>query len=196
MLETKNTMMETIESLNDVIENIDLNLLTNIGETTNLKLYDIVYNYCDIEDFEDLFYDFCEVEYDMFTEYLNGLDLKMTHIGNTSSFYIESNRKDFYSCYYQDEYEGKDNKEKLQLLLDNEANLYSLYCDEIIFKDGKVYSIDEDCVDDEDIKFYTRELLDTIEIINNINRAYKVIENFKNKQIELFKEFLKLNEEY
>ena len=113
MLETKNTMMETMKGLNEVIRNINLNSLSNIGETTNLKLYDIVYNYCDIEDFEDLFYDFCEVEYDMFTEYLNTLDLKITHIGNTSAFYIESNRKNFYSDYYQCEYEGKDNKEKL-----------------------------------------------------------------------------------
>ena len=196
MLETKNTMMETIESLNNVIESINLNSLSNIGETTNLKLYDIAFDYCDIEDFEELFYYFCEVEYNMFIEYLNTLDLKMTHIGNTSSFYIESTRKDFYSDYYQDEYEGKDNKEKLQLLLDNEANLYSLYCDEIIFKDGKVYSIDTDCIDKEDIKFYTRELLDTIEIIRDINKAYEYIENFKNKQIELFKEFLEFNEEY
>ena len=75
-------------------------------------------------------------------------------------------------------------------------NLYGLYCDEIIFKDGKLYSIDEDCIDDEDIKFYTRELLDTIEIIRDINKAYEYIENFKNKQIELFKEFLEFNKEY
>ena len=196
MLETKNTMMETIESLNNVIESINLNSLSNIGETTNLKLYDIAFDYCDIEDFEELFNYFCEVEYNMFIEYLNTLDLKMTHIGNTSSFYIESTRKDFYSDYYQDEYEGKDNKEKLQLLLDNEANLYSLYCDEIIFKDGKVYSIDTDCIDKEDIKFYTRELLDTIGIIRDINKAYEYIENFKNEQIELFKEFLEFNKEY
>ena len=193
MLETKNTMMETIESLNDVIENINLNSLSNIGKTTNLKLYDIAFNYSNIEDFEDLFYNFCEINYDAFIEYLDELDLKMTHIGNTSSFYIESNRKDFYSCYYQSEYEEKSNEEKLQLILNNEANLYGLYCDEIIFKNGKVYSIDKDYMDDEDIKFYTRELLDTIEIIKNINKAYEFIDNFKNEQIELFREFLEFN---
>ena len=68
MLETKNTMMETMKGLNDIIESINLNSLSNIGETTNLKLYDIAFNYSNIEYFEYLFNEFCESSYDVFIE--------------------------------------------------------------------------------------------------------------------------------
>lgn len=180
----------------------------------NLKLYDANYYFMSDEmkkDFPltyadnagrneyDDFYFFCEDNYDMFKEDLQesfGIDFsKMCYyIGRTSSFYLHDDTIEL------DRYDDID----IDVTIENFICEYynDNYCN---IENGSI-KIDEYYLDHEDID-YSEEIEDELDyIINDIYNdvvnyckdiitVYDIIKNFKDNQVEYFKEYLEIQEE-
>lgn len=180
----------------------------------NLKLYDAFYYFMSDEmkkDFPltyadntgrneyDDFYFFCEDSYNTFKEDLKenfGIDFSkmQNYIGRTSSFYLHDssiveleNNKNRYEgiCFDGTIYQAID------YYFNNE------YGNFIDIKDGKVI-IDndnlEDCENELDYiisDFYN----DIVGYCKDIITVYEIIKNFKDNQVEYFKEYLECQEE-
>lgn len=179
----------------------------------DLKLYD-VYFYCDSKDMRDnfplcyennnvilsYFNDFCDLEYEFFTEDLRELydidfEKIIKQLGRSSSFYLHDlfNFNDL----------NKNIDYVLTDLYDNINGGYDLYY--IDFKDGKLYILDNN--DDYFYNDYTEEIEnaldyfiddfynDVIKNTKDILIVYNAIKYFKENQIEYFKDYLKNEEE-
>ena len=172
---------------------------------TNLKLYDAFYYMCDDfradypltaanDDNIDLFYDFCQIEYDMFLE-----DLKVNdsiefeklqkYIGHTSSFKLDKKES-----VITDRYDNIDIADSIYNLIADEYNdtLRISYTPD----QGVKISIDPEYEELElqlckyiyayDITFYkavTEEYADTI-------TAYKRLQAYKDGQVDSIKAYL------
>ena len=182
-------LKNSIKKFNELIANFDLNLLDNLGETTNLKLYDIVHEYGDMNYFYNVFNEFCQCEFDHFEEMLSCNNLKMTHINRTSSFYIEHENFDFFSLNYASDFEGKTHLEKLELFILNEINqLFDI--EDITLFANSIIKVNEDWVDPEDIDMLINEIESTTDILKDLKCMYDYIESFKERQCEIFAEFI------
>lgn len=160
-------MKELVRKFDELVEGMDLG---KVGSLTNLKLYDIAmdksYN-------SDLFYDFCQEQYDTFVE---ELEVKMKHVGNTSWFRIDFEDGIYGNAYSYDDYDKKADKKKMLL---NEF-LYSL-------------NVEEDNLEDEYVGYehiLFKELNDFIDGLKTIISTYTYIETYKQNQLQYWKEFL------
>ena len=92
-------LKKAIERLNETIGKIDLDLFKNFGELTNLKLHQVCHMFYNMENFEGIFTEFCMSEYEHFEEVLKANNLVKTHIGRTSSFYLEHEHFELFEKY-------------------------------------------------------------------------------------------------
>jgi hypothetical protein len=194
---TKETLKQAKQELNKIFDYIKENNDALTGYT-DLKLHDAsFYCYRDMQndfplcyatyshndDFYDYFYRFCESSFDQFTEDLNEkrIDFEKTidRIGHTSKFYCyaghdenaETMINDFIYSEYGDEYEIK-----------NGAFSFSHYYGVSEIINGLEYFVKNAFND------FKAKTADAITI-------YKYIEDFKQNQIEYFKEYLTFYED-
>ena len=166
----------------------------------NLKLYDIAF----INNLDDeLFNEFCSIEYDYFQDYLKANNTKLQYIGNTSTFYLQDDdehidkddyyymnincddRKALYIIYLALQYEyGYDFNIFDIFKFDNDNKAIDVNVNEIkyIIEEYKHYLIKED------FKTLIYNYIDK----NLINLLYvaNYIDNFKKNQIENYNAFL------
>lgn len=180
-----NEIKKETEKLNRQFMNIKSHV-EKLGYT-NVKLHDVSFT---LETEEDMstFNSFCELEFDEFTEYLKDNGLEMEHLGTTSSFKIipKSVMTDFELFDVQDNEDIFDvlgyglNELEDVFLSDNFEEYYSNLNDDI-----------EDLQDDLQAEF--EELQDSLyymfKDLKAVRKGYKYITDFKNNQLELFKEF-------
>ena len=150
-------LRNSIKKFNETIANFDLGLVEHLGETTNLKLYDIVSEFLDMNYFYNIFNDFCECEFEHFTEMLSCNNIKMTHIGNTSSFYLEHENFNLFEYNYYHEFADKSPLEKLEMLILNEINQMFDVNDFTLFANS-ILEVNEDYIDHEDIDMLINEI--------------------------------------
>ena len=182
-------LRNSIKKFNEVVANFDLSLLDHLGETTNLKLYDIVYKYEDMNYFYNVFNEFCQCEYEHFLEMLKCNNIVMEHIGNTSSFYLNYENFNLFEYNYYHEFENKTPFEKLELLILNEINQLFDVEDVTLFANS-IIKVDEDYISPEDIDMLTDEIESTTDILKDLKCMYNYIESFKERQCEIFAEFI------
>lgn len=156
-----------VRKFDELVEGMDL---SKIGTLTNLKLYNISMD----ESYDsDLFYEFCQEQYDGFVE---ELEVKMKHVGNTSWFRIDFENGLYGNVYSYDDYDEKSDKKKMLI----EEFLYSLNVDED--------NLDEEYDGYERILF--KELNDFVEGLKTIVETYTYIETYKTNQLQHWSEFL------
>lgn len=163
----------------------------------NLKLHDASYyawsakeDYPEIEDdMTDIFYLFCEVSYDQMLEYFEeqGYDFEnRSYIGHTSSFYLDKG-------YQFDRISDMDNL--LYNVIEKNGYAYDITPE---IKDGKLDETDE-WFDEtsENIQYIASDefLEDLNKDISPIIGMYEYIKDFKENQVEYFKEFLEYKRE-
>ena len=174
---------------------------------TNLKLYDVSFYVGDDEKLLNDFANFCECEYDYFQYWLEENMLQTEYIGRTSSFkfyggYAESNFYDF------DIYDMKDDENIFDTLgFGFESELETLFNSNDFYQ--AYYNLENDLnydlLDCDDLDDLETGLEDTIEELEEylqsyykeikaVKRAYKWLENYKDNQVENFKDFVENNE--
>ena len=166
----------------------------------NLKLYDIA----TMDNLDDeLFYEFCTIEYDYFQDYLKANNTKLQYIRNTSTFYLQdddehinkedyyyldvncNNRKALYIIYLALQYEyGYDFNIFDIFEFDNDNKAIDINVNEIkyIIEEYKHYLIKED------FKTLIYNYIDN-NLMNLLYVADYII-NFKENQIENYNAFL------
>ena len=188
--ELMNTELKrALRQLNECIAKIDLDVLKVLGEATNLKLHKVCHEFYDMNYFENIFNDFCISEYEHFEEILKANNLVKTHIGRTSSFYIEHEHFELFDQYDQSTFEGKTPLEKLELVIKNEVAHWYDINDFNIFA-LSITSVNTDFIDFEDIDFLRMEIEGTLDIIQEIDRIYKYIEEYKESQCDHFMSYM------
>ena len=174
---------------------------------TNLKLYDIAYYAGSNEKLLSHFENYCHSEYDYFQYWLEENMLQTEYIGRTSSFkfyggYAESNFYDF------DIYDMKNDQNIFDTLgFGFESELETLFNSNDFYQ--AYYNLENDLnydlLDCDDLDDLETGLEDTIEELEEylqayykeikvVKRAYKWLENYKDNQIENFKDFVANNE--
>ena len=174
---------------------------------TDLKLHDVAFYVGDDEKLLNDFANFCECEYDYFQYWLEENMLQTEYIGRTSSFYFygghsESNFYDF------DIYDMKDDENIFDTLgFGFESELETLFNSNDFYQ--AYYNLENDLnydlLDCDDLDDLETGLEDTIEEleeylqayykeIKDVKRAYKWLENYKDNQVENFKDFVENNE--
>lgn len=187
-----NLIIKANENLKRAIEVIKNNQAA--FESMNLKLHDVSYyswksaetNFPEIEeDMNDLFYDFCDVSYMFLEEDFNyyGYEWeKRQYIGRTSSFYLSGYQIRGYRT------ETEDIDDILYEVLEKNG-----YYDSIPdIKDGKI--VIDDYIEDSkaNIEYIGSEefIRDFNKEIDGIIKMYEYIKDFKDNQVEYFKEYL------
>ena len=174
---------------------------------TNLKLYDVSFYVGDDEKLLNDFANFCECEYDYFQYWLEENMLQTEYIGRTSSFrfyggYAESNFYDF------DIYDMKDDENIFDTLgFGFESELETLFNSNDFYQ--AYYNLENDlnydlldCDDLDDLETGLEDSIEELEEylqsyykeIKAVKRAYKWLENYKDNQVENFKDFVENNE--
>ena len=174
---------------------------------TNLKLYDIAYYAGSNEKLLSHFENYCHSEYDYFQYWLEENMLQTEYVGRTSSFkfyggYAESNFYDF------DIYDMKNDQNIFDTLgFGFESELETLFNSNDFYQ--AYYNLENDLnydlLDCDDLDDLETGLEDTIEELEEylqayykeikvVKRAYKWLENYKDNQIENFKDFVANNE--
>lgn len=204
---------EVMEKLNKAMKSVSVDKFNFIGTKTNLKMYDAFYEAKNSDDF----YDWCEMVYkhdyeEMLSEY--GID---THyIGRTSSFYFCS-RYGVYNIYNIDDYSDnsvyKTSLENKRLMMFQEFMDYKFGIDiefdstdldwdisEIVELSEIDWDMKYDLLEDEsienifglvDFNELSQEFEDfCCDELDGINKAYMWLENFKDNQVEYFKDWL------
>ena len=140
-----------------------------IGSLTDLKLHLVAMEEnCD----DELFNMFCQQEYDLFTE---ELEVEMKHVGRSSKFRIDYENGLYGNVYYYDDFVNASKKEKMKMLFQEFVYSECLY--DIFLEDNET----EESYIQERIKSYVGDL-------KIIDDTYKEIEDFKDRQIELWNE--------
>ena len=98
----KKTVLNLINGIVEDIKKDYQEVLSNvINVQYNLKLYDIAF----MDNLDDeLFYEFCSIEYGYFQDYLKANNTKLQYISNTSTFYLQDddehiNKDDYYQYH-------------------------------------------------------------------------------------------------
>lgn len=163
---------------------LDNKIVAYIGELTNLKLYDVFSYVMDEFDSEDkameIFDRFAEDMYEDFKLFEDDICIQRYYLGRTSSFFIDDCDTEIIDYYYANEYrEEKDIEKKKEMLID-----------EFIYT---WINADEDIIEEEynkgDIKILVDSFISFTEALNNIYKGYKYIEEFKENQVEIFKQW-------
>lgn len=187
-----NLIIKANENLKRAIEVIKNNQAA--FESMNLKLHDTSYyswksaetDFPEIEeDMNDLFYDFCDVSYMFLEEDFkeNGYEWeKRQYIGRTSSFYLSGYQIRGYRTETED----------IDSILYEIIEKYGYYDSIPDIQDGKIV-IDEYIEDSKaNIEYIASEefIQDFNKEISGILKMYEYIKDFKDNQVEYFKEYL------
>lgn len=165
---------------------LDNDVVAYVGQLTNLKLYGVFSYVMDMFDSEDkameIFDSFTEDMHEEFKLFEEDICTQRYYLGRTSSFFIDNCDTEIIDYYYANEYrEEKDIEKKKEMLID-----------EFIYT---WINADEDIIEEEynkgDIKILVDSFISFIEALNNIYKCYKYIEEFKEKQVEIFKQWYK-----
>lgn len=173
--------------INEIISK--LRVLNNY---TDLKLHNLYYNNennfkLSQEKFDILFYEFCNIEFDTFVEFLRDLNIdfwELKTIRNTSCFYcLDKNLYNIDNVFTMllegIGYECNDHEILYINYIDNEKYKY-------IFNHNHFY--------DNDYEYIYNNLLELEIQINNHMKLYDYIQEFKKNSIENFKKFLEISE--
>lgn len=190
ILNAFNQKLETIRE-NSVIYSEILN------DSRNLKLYELAsFEGLEENDFEG----FCMDSYNSFEEYLKELGVEKKYIGRTSTFYLNGHYFDMYKY----DYHGQINPKKITYLICEYSGLDTDYITiddtglitdlvPVKMSDGSYISWEEYFLKDTDLNSHINDLTyyaDTfLSDIDAIRTAYEYIDNFKDNQIEIFKEW-------
>lgn len=186
-----NLIIKANENLNEVVQIIRNNQAA--FESMNLKLYDTSYYSCSEaetdfpeieEDMNDLFYDFCDISYHFMVEDFNmyGYEWeKRQCIGRTSSFYLSGYQIRGYRT------ETEDIDDILYSIIEQVG-----YPDIPDIEDGQIVINDytEDCIDNLEYIGSEEFIQDFNKEISGILKMYEYIKDFKDNQVEYFKEYL------
>lgn len=202
--EIYNEYKPQIEKLNRQFKKLQKH--TQDLNATNLKLYDVAYYVGNDEKLLNHFNIFCDCEYEYFEEYLKENDLRIEHIGRTSSFYFLANYHLInYDCDIYDMKEDKNIFDTLGYGLESE--LETLFNSDDFYQ--AYYNLENDCcidlLDSEDLEELETVLEDNLEDLENslydyyreiktVKRAYKWLKDYKANQVEIFKSFVESNE--
>ena len=166
------------------------------SDTRTLKLYDAFCKVSDIldeyplvkeNDGDDIFYDFCQISYDDFTEWMEEEHIKdeRKYIGRTSSFYLT-------------DIHGKSMSAVIENLLASiDGGYYSIDVDDnchmIHFADTEYFTEAEQIESEQEYMEYIANgefLKDVKDYLKDAARIADYIDGFKENQVEYFKEYI------
>ena len=143
-----------------------------VGTLTDLKLHSIV----SLDTFdEDLFYEFCMTN---FYDYTRDLTVEFKHVKRSSKFRIDYKNGLYGNIYYYDDFAKASKKAKMKMLF--EEFMRSEHLNYIFLEDNEI----EESYIQEKIESYVGNLKIIVD-------TYKEIEDFKDRQIELWNEFIR-----
>ena len=143
-----------------------------IGTLTDLKLHSIV----SLDTFdEDLFYEFCIANFNNYTE---NLIVEFKYVKNSSKFRIDYKNGLYGNVYYYEDFVNASKKIKMKMLFEEFA--HSEHLQLAFLEDNEI----EESYIQERIKSYIGNLKTIVD-------TYKEIEDFKDRQIELWNEFIR-----
>lgn len=204
---------EVMEKLNKAMKSVSVDKFNFIGTKTNLKMYDAFYEAKNSDDFHD----WCEMVYENdYEEMLSEYEIDTHYIGRTSSFYFCSTYG-VYNIYSIDDYSDnsvyKTSLENKRLMMFQEFMDYKFGIDiefdstdldwdisEIVELSEIDWDMKYDLLEDEsiedifglvDFNELSQEFEDfCCDELDGINKAYMWLENFKDNQVEYFKDWL------
>ena len=142
-----------------------------VGTLTDLKLHSIV----SLDTFdEDLFYEFCIAN---FNDYTKDLTVEFKYVKNSSKFRIDYKIGLYGNVYYYEDFVNASKKIKMKMLFEEFA--HSEHLQYAFLEDSEI----EEPYIQERIKSYVGDLKTIVDV-------YKEIEDFKDRQIELWNEFI------
>ena len=142
-----------------------------VGTLTDLKLHSIV----SLDTFdEDLFYEFCITNFNNYTE---DLTVEFKYVKNSSKFRIDYKNGLYGNVYYYEDFVNASKKIKMKMLFEEFAHTEHLQY--AFLEDSEI----EEPYIQERIKSYVGDLKIIVD-------TYKEIEDFKDRQIELWNEFI------
>ena len=142
-----------------------------VGTLTDLKLHSIV----SLDTFdEDLFYEFCIANFNNYTE---NLIVEFKYVKNSSKFRIDYKNGLYGNVYYYEDFVNASKKIKMKMLFEEFA--HSEHLQLAFLEDNEI----EESYIQEKIESYVGNL-------KTIGDTYKEIEDFKDRQIELWNEFI------
>ena len=143
-----------------------------VGTLTDLKLHSIV----SLDTFdEDLFYEFCIANFNNYTE---NLIVEFKYVKNSSKFRIDYKNGLYGNVYYYEDFVNASKKIKMKMLFEEFAHLEHLQL--VFLEDNEI----EESYIQEKIESYVGNLKIIVD-------TYKEIEDFKDRQIELWNEFIR-----
>ena len=143
-----------------------------VGTLTDLKLHSIV----SLDTFdEDLFYEFCIANFNNYTE---NLIVEFKYVKNSSKFRIDYKNGLYGNVYYYEDFVNASKKIKMKMLF--EEFMRSEHLNYIFLEDNEI----EESYIQEKIESYVGNLKIIVD-------TYKEIEDFKDRQIELWNEFIR-----
>ena len=143
-----------------------------VGTLTDLKLHSIV----SLDTFdEDLFYEFCIAN---FNDYTENLIVEFKYVKNSSKFRIDYKNGLYGNVYYYEDFVNASKKAKMKMLFEEFAHLEHLQL--VFLEDNEI----EESYIQEKIESYVGNLKTIVD-------TYKEIEDFKDRQIELWNEFIR-----
>ena len=143
-----------------------------VGTLTDLKLHSIV----SLDTFdEDLFYEFCIANFNNYTE---NLIVEFKYVKNSSKFRIDYKNGLYGNVYYYEDFVNASKKIKMKMLFEEFA--HSEHLQLAFLEDNEI----EESYIQEKIESYVGNLKTIVD-------TYKEIEDFKDRQIELWNEFIK-----
>ena len=143
-----------------------------VGTLTDLKLHSIV----SLDTFdEDLFYEFCIKN---FNDQSENLIVEFKYVKNSSKFRIDYKNGLYGNVYYYEDFVNASKKAKMKMLFEEFAHLEHLQL--AFLEDNEI----EESYVQERIESYVSDLKTIVD-------TYKEIEDFKDRQIELWNEFIR-----
>ena len=143
-----------------------------VGTLTDLKLHSIV----SLDTFdEDLFYEFCISN---FNDYTENLIVEFKYVKNSSKFRIDYKNGLYGNVYYYEDFVNASKKIKMKMLFEEFA--HSEHLQLAFLEDNEI----EESYIQEKIESYVGNLKTIVD-------TYKEIEDFKDRQIELWNEFIR-----
>ena len=143
-----------------------------IGTLTDLKLHSIA----SLDTFdEDLFYEFL---YNKFYDYTEDLTVEFKYVKSSSKFRIDYKNGLYGNVYYYEDFVNASKKAKMKMLFEEFA--HSEHLQLAFLEDNEI----EESYIQEKIESYVGNLKTIVD-------TYKEIEDFKDRQIELWNEFIR-----
>ena len=142
-----------------------------VGTLTDLKLHSIV----SLDTFdEDLFYEFCITN---FNDYTENLTVEFKYVKNSSKFRIDYKNGLYGNVYSYEDFVNASKKIKMKMLF--EEFMRSEHLNYMFLEDNEI----EESYIQEKIESYVGNLKTIVD-------TYKEIEDFKDRQIELWNDFI------